>query len=106
MTPGFIDAHSHITLASLGYQFADLYPPPLGNTSNFNDIVANTKRWATRNQDFIKSVGWIIGFSYDDSVLAEKSHPTKKILDMISTEVPVLLIYQSIHVGVLNKKGL
>lgn len=106
MIPGFIDAHSHLSLSSLCYLFADLYPPPLGNTSNFDDIVANTRQWAEKNTEFVKEVGWIIGFSYDDSILKEKKHPTKEVLDRISTELPVLLIYQSMHVGALNSKAL
>jgi predicted amidohydrolase YtcJ len=51
-------------------------------------------------------LGWIIGFGYDDSQLAELRHPTRQELDAVSTEVPILIIHQSGHLGVVNSLGL
>jgi predicted amidohydrolase YtcJ len=72
MLPGFIDSHSHITVATLLSPMANLNPSPDGNTNNFADIVTNMNAWAANstNQPFITAVGWLCGFGYDDSSLA------------------------------------
>ncbi len=51
-------------------------------------------------------MGWIAGFGYDDSQLAEQRHPTRDDLDKVSTDIPVLIIHQSSHLGVANSKAL
>jgi predicted amidohydrolase YtcJ len=51
-------------------------------------------------------VGWIAGVGYDDSQLAEQRHPTRDDLDKVSTDIPVLIIHQSSHLGVANSKAL
>jgi Predicted metal-dependent hydrolase with the TIM-barrel fold len=58
------------------------------------------------NQGVIEKVGWIVGFGYDDSQLAEQRHPTRDELDQVSTEYPVLIIHQSGHLAVANSKAL
>jgi hypothetical protein len=47
-----------------------------------------------------------IGFNYDDSQLKELRSPTAAELDAISTEIPIVVIHQSGHLGVLNSVAL
>ncbi len=106
MLPGFIDAHGHLFNAGFQALSADLLPPPDGKGKDIAALIQLTKDWQAKNQNIIDKAGWIIGFGYDDAQLAEKRHPEAADLDKISTEIPVLIIHQSGHLGVMNSKGL
>ena len=54
----------------------------------------------------MKKTGWIVGFGYDDSQLAEQRHPTRDDLDAVSSDVPLLVIHQSGHLGAANSAAL
>jgi hypothetical protein len=51
-------------------------------------------------------MGWIVAAGYDDAQLIERRHPTAAELDRIATDVPVLVLHQSGHLGALNHAGL
>lgn len=106
LLPGFIDGHGHLFNAGIQALAADLLPPPDGNAKDIVSLIQITKDWATKNKTVIEKTGWIIGFGYDDAQLKEKRHPNANDLDKISTEIPVLLIHQSGHLGAMNQKGL
>lgn len=55
----------------------DLNPAPVGTVKNMDNILANLKNTSRKN---IPDGEWIFGWGYDDGELAEKRHPTKKIL--------------------------
>jgi predicted amidohydrolase YtcJ len=38
--------------------------------------------------------------------LAEKTHPDRVFLDSINSDLPIFIIHQTSHLGVLNSKGL
>ncbi|HFB65298.1 MAG TPA: amidohydrolase [Aeromonadales bacterium] len=104
LLPGFIDAHGHFSLVGVLAQSANLAAPPEGVSQNINDIIRLMKEHAASPQ--AKETGWIIGMNYDDSQLASRQHPTARDLDKISSDLPVLIIHQSAHLGVVNSKGL
>ena len=106
LLPGFIDAHGHVAQSGIQRLTANLYPPPDGDVNSVAGLVESVNQWQSINKPFIDKVGWIIGFGYDDSQLAERRHPLASDLDLISPDVPVLLIHQSGHLGVMNTKGL
>ncbi len=106
MLPGFIDAHGHIFNAGFQKLAANLLPPPDGDGSDVASVIGLLKEWQADNADAIKASGWIIGFGYDDSQLAEKRHPTAADLDRVSIELPVIIIHQSGHLASMNHKGL
>ena len=106
MLPGFVDSHGHTFMIGLQATTANLLPPPDGKGKDIGTLLMLMSDWAENNQEVVESVGWIAGFGYDDSQLAEKRHPTRDELDKISTEVPVLIIHQSGHLGVGNSKAL
>jgi predicted amidohydrolase YtcJ len=62
--------------------------------------------WTEENAGIVERIGWIVGFGYDDSQLAEQRHPTRQELDQVSTDLPVIIIHQSGHLGVANSKAL
>ncbi|AUC16286.1 hydrolase [Tenacibaculum sp. SZ-18] len=104
MLPGFIDGHGHVFNVGLQALSANLLPAPDGEANTVEDIKKLLKDWISKNSDFIKKTGWVIGFGYDDSQLDR--YPTKNDLDEISEEYPVIIIHQSGHLSVVNSKAL
>jgi predicted amidohydrolase YtcJ len=106
MLPGFVDSHGHAQMIGLQATTANLLPPPDGTGKDIAALQALLLDWAERNPEAVKNVGWIAGFGYDDAQLAEQRHPTRDDLDKVSTDLPVLIIHQSGHLGVANSKAL
>lgn len=106
LLPGFVDSHSHAYVTGLQASTANLLPPPDGAGNDIAALQTLLRDWAAANQATVDKVGWIAGFGYDDSQLAEQRHPTRADLDAVSTERPVLIIHQSGHLGVANSKAL
>ena len=104
LLPGFIDSHGHVTGVARFLNFANIASPPIGRVSSVSDLQKTMKTYIS-NGDF-EPEDWIIGSGYDDSLLDEKRHPTRYDLDKISTDYPVILIHASIHLAVVNSKGL
>lgn len=99
MLPGFIDGHSHFAGVANAMRQCDL-----SSCESFQDIIDTMK--AFKDQKKLPEDAWLIGSNYDHNFLKEERHPTREILDQISTENPVLLIHASSHMGVTNSKGL
>ena len=108
LVPGFIDGHGHVYSTGFASLFANLRSMPDGPVNDFASLVKAGRAWAMSadGKSFIQNFGWIIGNGYDESQLREGEAPTADTLDAISTEVPVLVIHQSGHVGSLNHKAL
>jgi len=49
---------------------------------------------------------WVSGVGYDDTILAENSHPTRYDLDKVSTDHPIFISHVSMHFLSLNSKAL
>ncbi|TDB28178.1 amidohydrolase [Stenotrophomonas sp. ATCM1_4] len=105
LTPGFIDAHGHVSGVGLQALSANLLPAPDGEG---NSIPALQKIMRDFRAQATIPGGYkvLIGFGYDDSQLAEKRHPTRTELDAIATDIPVILMHQSGHLGAYNSKAL
>ena len=106
MLPGFVDSHGHAYLIGLQSMTANLLPPPDGPGGDIPALQKVLSEWAGQNAKVVEKVGWIVGFGYDDSQLAEGRHPTRQDLDAVSTDYPVVIIHQSGHLGVGNSKAL
>ncbi len=108
LLPGFIDGHGHLYLTGFYNMMANLMPPPDGNCNSIQGVVDEMNTWkdSEKGKFFLNKFGWLVGFGYDDSQLAEKEHPTADDLDKVSTEVPVIIVHQSGHLGSVNHKAL
>ena len=106
MLPGFVDSHGHAYLVGIQASTANLLPPPDGAGKDIAALQALLTDWAADNNEFVEEIGWIVGFGYDDSQLAEQRHPTRDELDQVSKDLPVIIIHQSGHLGVANSKAL
>ncbi len=92
--PGFIDTHSHLTMYSKMIDYAFCGAP----CSQISEVLEKLSLKA-KNQ---KKGEWIIGYSYDDTAMAESRHLFKQDLDSISTEHPILVYHISGHMGYVN----
>ena len=106
LLPGFVDAHGHVSFVGLQAISANLLPAPDGQGNSVADLQRITREWMARAPVLVERYGLVIGFGYDDSQLREQRHPTRRELDQISTDLPVLFIHQSGHLGVANAKAL
>jgi predicted amidohydrolase YtcJ len=100
MLPGFIDAHGHLTATANYRNFINLAPPPVGPVATIEDLQRTLRRHIERER--IEKGQWIVGVGYDDSLLAERRHPTRDDLDKVSTEHPILIAHVSGHLSVGN----
>lgn len=102
LLPGFIDAHGHFPGSGMKVISADLNSPPIGTITTMAQVLE-----AMRAQAQTKAPGeWVSGFGYDDTLLAEKRHPTRAELDTVSTEHPVAVMHISGHMLVANSLAL
>lgn len=104
LLPGFIDAHGHVFTTGIQAASANLLPSPDGEGNSIAKIQELLREYAKTETS--KKFNMIMGFGYDDGQIAERRHPTRADLDAISKDVPILLIHQSCHLGVMNSKAL
>ena len=106
MLPGFVDSHGHAGMGGLQALSANLLAPPDGQVTDIASLQRVISDWSVANAEIVDEVNMIIGFGYDNAQLAEVRHPTREDLDEISTDVPILIVHQSGHLGVANSKAL
>lgn len=92
--PGFIDAHSHISMVGPISMMANLR-----KCESHEEIIEALNSYID-NQPKVPEL--VIGFGYDHNYLKEKTHPTKEVLNMVSDSIPILILHISGHVGCCN----
>ena len=68
LLPAFLDAHSHITALAATMGLCDLSPST--SLHHMADIL-----WTFEEDTDPPADGWILGFGYDHTALAERAHP-------------------------------
>ena len=106
LLPGFVDPHGHVVMVGLQALAANLLPAPDGRGNDIGALQAILRDWIDKSGKIIERYGIIIGFGYDDSQLKEQLHPTRADLDAVSSGIPIMIVHQSGHLGVLNTKAL
>ena len=106
LLPGFVDSHGHVVMGGLQALSANLLAPPDGAITDIASLQQVLREWAARNAEAVEKAGLILGFGYDNAQLAELRHPTREDLDAITTEVPIMIVHQSGHIGVANSRAL
>jgi len=104
MVPGFVDGHSHICDYVALWGYPTLSPPPVGKVKSIDDIIAEMRRFIVEKK--IPRGVAVFGNGYEDSLLAERRHPTREDLDRVSTEHPVVIVHASGHLGSANTLAL
>ncbi len=99
VVPGLIESHVHPHLVGLTRGWVDCRPQ---TTASIADIVTSVAaRVRARTGD-----GWVRGYGYDDTLLAEERHPTRHDLDQASRDVPIFVTHVSGHFAVANSEAL
>jgi predicted amidohydrolase YtcJ len=106
LIPGFVDAHGHVMMGGIQALSANLLPPPDGPVNDIAALQAALKDWWEANRAEVEKVNLILGFGYDNSQLKELRHPNRDDLDAVSKDIPIVVVHQSGHIGVLNSKAL
>lgn len=99
LIPGFIDTHNHILGYSQSRQLVDCSSPL---NQNIDDVIGNIRHKAAQ----IRNGEWVRGQGYDDTLLADGRHPTRKDLDHAAPSHPVFIQHTSGHLGVANSMAL
>ena len=99
MLPAFIDPHSHFIGVANSLGQCDLT-----EASSFDDIVTMMKNFIKERN--IPEGAWVNGCNYDHNFLIEEKHPTKDVLDRISTKHKIVISHASTHMGVVNSAAL
>ncbi|MFC1900453.1 amidohydrolase [Chloroflexota bacterium] len=99
LVPGFNDAHCHVfsflrTLLSI-----DLSPKAVKSIEDIKAAIRNAAANTPPGE-------WITGTDYNDFQLVEKRHPTRREIDEVSPNHPVVLSHRSLHACVLNSMAL
>jgi len=102
LLPGFIDAHGHFPGAGIYVVHVDLNSPPIGDIERMDELVARLRERARETP----AGEWITGWGYDDTLIAEKRHPSRADLDAASTEHPIVLFHVSGHLVTTNTLAL
>lgn len=102
LIPGLIDAHGHISYTAQTVVNVNVSSPPVGQAERIDDVV----KLLADKQKAQPEAPWIFGWGYDDSLLEERRHPTRRDLDKVSTAIPISIQHVSGHLMACNSKCL
>ncbi|GIR83197.1 MAG: hypothetical protein CM15mP84_09450 [Cellvibrionales bacterium] len=80
---------------------ADLNSPPIGDIDSIAQLISRLQAFSRDQPD-----GWIVGHGYDDTLMAERRHPTRDDLDRVSDDRPVAITHVSGHLAAVNSAAL
>ena len=95
--PGFIDTHVHVIPAGIFMNGCDL--SKVRTISDVLRALADHARTLPKKE-------WALGAFFQDKLIEEKRFPTRKELDSISGEHPLLICHNDLHPIALNTKAL
>ena len=97
--PGFIDAHVHVLAAASAAAGVDCSPRAVSSVPELLEVIARAA--ADRPPG-----AWVRAHGYEETMLAERRHPTRAELDAAAPLQPVRLTHRSGHAEVLNSRAL
>ncbi len=103
MYPGFIDAHSHITGVAFSLAF-----PDLSKCNSIDEVISTMKNNLNEylNIKDKKPMQFFVGENYNNNNFINQTQPTRKDLDKIAEDIPILIVNISGHVAVANTLAL
>lgn len=104
LLPGFIDAHSHFTVATMSAGGVDLRDTAHGAITDIPGVQAAIRRHVARSP--AKPGGWTTAWQFDQEVLAEKRYITRAELDAVAPDRPLVVLHVSLHGAVANSAAL
>lgn len=104
LLPGFIDAHSHFTVATMSAGGLDLRDTARGAITDIPGVQAVIRSHVARSP--AKPGGWTTVWQFDQEVLAEKRYITRAELDAVAPDRPLVVLHVSLHGAVANSAAL
>ena len=104
LLPGFIDAHSHFTVASMSAGGLDLRDKAHAAVTDIPGVQAAVRSYVARRG--AKPGGWTAVWQFDQEVLAEKRYITRAELDAVAPDRPLVVLHVSLHGAVANSAAL
>jgi hypothetical protein len=104
MLPGFIDAHSHFTVATMSAGGLDLRDKAHAGITDIPKLQAAIGDDISARA--IAPGSWVVVWQYDHEGLDEKRHVTRAELDAIAPDRPIVLLHVSLHGAVANSAAL
>lgn len=99
MFPGFMEVHNHLPMYGYLTEGINLAPPAAVKMGDVLELVK-------KQVDSTPAGTWIKASRYAEYYLAENRHPTRRDLDQVSPEHPVIIFHISLHACVLNSLAL
>lgn len=104
VVPGFIDAHSHVSMGAPFIHHAALLTPPVGSVRTVDDVLAALHENVERNKP--AAGDYVIGWGYYPDAMEDGGALTAEILDREFPDHRVAIVHVSAHGGVVNSKVL
>lgn len=97
--PGFVDTHNHILSYGLMKRQVNCGTPPHRTIDDMLQAISRAAEETPQGE-------WILGWGYDDTLLAEQRHPTRQDLDQAAPHQPVLIEHVSSHLAAVNSRAI
>ena len=97
--PGLNDAHCHVLPTGRSHLLVNCGPDVVSSIAEIKRLVAERTRTTPKG-------GWIVGFGYDDTKMAEDWYLNRADLDQVATDHPVLIRHVGGHMSTANSVGL
>jgi len=104
LLPGFIDAHSHFTVATMSAGGLDLRDKVHAAVTDIPGVQAAIRGHIARSA--AKPSGWTTVWQFDQELLAEKRYITRAELDAVAPDRPLVVLHVSLHGAVANSAAL
>ncbi|MBJ7439303.1 MAG: amidohydrolase [Sphingopyxis sp.] len=104
LLPGFIDAHSHFTVATMSAGGLDLRDKAHDAITDIPGVQAAIRSHIARST--AKPGSWTTVWQFDQETLTEKRYITRAELDAIAPDRPLVVLHVSLHGAVANSAAL
>ena len=98
VVPGLIDSHNHL----LHYGIEATRSADLTGCASIAEMLDRLRRFRLAHPE----LGWLLGRRFDQELCAEGRWPTRKDLDTISDEIPIMVSRVCLHALVANSAAL
>ncbi len=99
VVPGFIETHNHLSWFSL---LADWVDCGCRANRSIEDVKARVREAAAATPPG----QWVRGYGYDDTLIEDDRHLTRRDLDEAAPDHPVFILHVSMHLAYANSKAL
>ncbi|GII99558.1 hypothetical protein CLV28_0128 [Sediminihabitans luteus] len=104
VVPGFVDAHSHVSMGAPYVKHAALHTPPVGDTRTVEDAIRKLHEAKERNDPAPGE--YVIGWGYFPDLMDDGGVLTAEILDREFPDHRVAVVHVSGHGGFVNSRVL